>query len=77
MFGWKNWFGKHSSDIWNIAPLCLMWILWNEQNSRTFDISNFDWSCVCGLSSGNSLLSFRQMTPMEQLSSCIFSTIKD
>ncbi len=23
--GWRNWFGKHSSDVWNLAPLCVMW----------------------------------------------------
>jgi hypothetical protein len=22
-FGWWSWLGKHSSDIWNIVPLCL------------------------------------------------------
>uniref|UniRef100_A0A2N9IL89 Reverse transcriptase zinc-binding domain-containing protein n=1 Tax=Fagus sylvatica TaxID=28930 RepID=A0A2N9IL89_FAGSY len=25
LFGWRIWFGKHHSDIWNLAPLCLMW----------------------------------------------------
>ena len=24
LFGWWNWFGKHSSSIWNLAPLYLM-----------------------------------------------------
>lgn len=24
LFGWRNWFGKHSSDIWNVVPFCLM-----------------------------------------------------
>ena len=37
LFGWWNWLGKHSSDIWNIVPLYLMWILWWERNQRTFE----------------------------------------
>lgn len=24
LFGWRNWFGKYSSEIWNLDPLCLM-----------------------------------------------------
>lgn len=27
LFGWRNWVGKRSSDIWNLVPLCLMWTL--------------------------------------------------
>jgi hypothetical protein len=34
---WRNWFGKHSSAMWNLAPLYLMWLFWREQNSRTFE----------------------------------------
>ena len=37
LFGWYNWFGKHSSDIWNLVPLCLMWSLWQERNRRIFE----------------------------------------
>ena len=37
LFGWWNWLGKHSSDIWNIVHLCLMWILWWKRNQRTFE----------------------------------------
>jgi hypothetical protein len=37
LFGWFNGFGKHSSDIWNLVPLCLMWSLWQERNSRVFE----------------------------------------
>ena len=22
LFGWRNWFGKHHSHIWNLIPLC-------------------------------------------------------
>ena len=37
LFGWWNWFGKHSSSVWNLDPLCLMWCLWRERNWRTFE----------------------------------------
>lgn len=37
LFCWRNWFGKHSSDAWNLVLACLMWILWREQDSRMFD----------------------------------------
>ena len=36
LFGWWNWHGKHLSSIWNLAPLCLMWCLWREQNRWTW-----------------------------------------
>jgi hypothetical protein len=56
--GWRNWFGKHSLDVWNLVPLCMMWNIWLERNSRTsvdmespvsqitevFIGSIFDWS---------------------------------
>ena len=37
LFGWHNWFRKHSSDIWNLVPLCLMWTVWRERNRLTFE----------------------------------------
>ena len=37
LFGWWNWLGKHSSHIWNLVPLCLMWCIWRERNRRTFE----------------------------------------
>ena len=37
LFGWWNWLGKHLSNIWNLAPLCLMWCLWRERNRRMFE----------------------------------------
>ena len=63
LFEWRNWFRKHSSDVWNLVPLCLMWMLWQESNLRTFEdlesleicfielfaTSLFDWSRVWGL----------------------------
>jgi hypothetical protein len=71
-FGWRNWFGKHHSDIWNLAPLCLMWIVWLERNSRTFEdmqcstdqllekfvSSLFDWSRVWGFTTAVSVADF-------------------
>jgi hypothetical protein len=32
LFGWQNWFRKHSSDVWNLVHLCLMWTVWQERN---------------------------------------------
>ena len=28
LFGWWNWPEKHSSNIWNMVPACLMWLIW-------------------------------------------------
>ena len=43
LFGWWDWLWKHSSSIWNLAPLCVMWCLWRERNWRTFeDIDSSD-----------------------------------
>ena len=60
------------SSIWNLAPLCLMWCLWREQNRRTFEDMEssddqllasfngtlFDWSRTWGLTFSDSLLMF-------------------
>ena len=37
LFSWLNWLGKHSSYIWNLVPLCLMWCIWKECNRRMFE----------------------------------------
>ena len=72
LFGWWNWFGKHSSSIWNLVPLWLMWCIWRERNWRTFEGmkssddqllayfsgSLFDWFRAWGLTSGDSLPMF-------------------
>ena len=72
LFGWWNWFGKHSSQVWNLIPHCLMWTLWWEQNSRTFEdidhpvgrlievlfSSLFDWAKVWGLTASPSVGDF-------------------
>ena len=71
-FGWWNWFGKHSSSIWNLTPLCLMWCIWRERNWRTFEAGDksddqllanfsgslFDWSRAWGLTSSDSIPMF-------------------
>ena len=69
LFGWWNWLGKHSSNIWNLVSLCLMWCIWKEHNRQTFEDldrsddqllasftdSFFDWFRVWGLTSSLSL----------------------
>ena len=37
LFCWNHWFGKHSSNIWDLVPGCLMWTIWIEQNRRSFE----------------------------------------
>ena len=68
-FGWWNWLGKHSSYIWNLVPLYLMWCIQRERNRWTFEDldksddqllslfsgSIFDWARVWGLTSSDSL----------------------
>ena len=72
LFGWRNWFGKHHSCIWNIIPLCLMWLVWRERNARmfedmsrseaqlleTFANSLYDWSWIWGLTTTNTVFEF-------------------
>ena len=72
LFGWWNWLEKHSSQIWNLVPLCILWCIWKEQNEKTFEdlgSSNnqmlasfsgtlFEWSQAWGLKSSDSLPSF-------------------
>ena len=36
-FIWRNWFGKHLSTIWNMVPACLIWLVWQECNTRIFE----------------------------------------
>ena len=35
LFGWWNGLGRHESNVWNLVPLCLIWIVWKERNSHT------------------------------------------
>ena len=37
LFCWNHWLGKHDSDIWNLIPVCLMWTIWMERNSWSFE----------------------------------------
>uniref|UniRef100_A0A2N9I6K7 Symplekin n=1 Tax=Fagus sylvatica TaxID=28930 RepID=A0A2N9I6K7_FAGSY len=69
LYGWHNWFGKKSSDVWNLIPSCLMWTIWWERNSRTFEDKEtamdklleifigvlFDWSRAWGFTSSPSV----------------------
>ena len=35
---WQGRFGRHrNGDIWKVVPLCMMWCLWKERNSRCFE----------------------------------------
>jgi hypothetical protein len=52
--GWRNWFGKHYPDVWNLVPACVMWSLWRERNNRTFEdvelpVDKLIESCMCSL----------------------------
>jgi hypothetical protein len=72
LFSWWNGLGHHSSDVWNLVPLCLMWTIWKERNSRTFeDVSStdiqlrdcfasnlFEWSKVSGYSISLTITTF-------------------
>ena len=72
LFSWWNWLGKHSSNIWNLVPLCLMWCIWRERNQWTFENldrsddqmlafftgSLFYWPRAWRLTSSDSLSSF-------------------
>ena len=33
LFSWRNWLGTHSSNVWNMVPACLMWLIWKERNA--------------------------------------------
>ena len=37
LFCWFHWLGKHSSDIWDLVPGCLMWTIWSDQNRWAFE----------------------------------------
>ena len=42
--GWRNWFSKHSSAVWNLAPLCLMWICGASGITELLNMWKF-WEC--------------------------------
>ena len=37
LFAWSNCLGNFSSNVWNMIPVCLMWLIWRERNSRMFE----------------------------------------
>ena len=38
---WQGRFGRHRNGyIWIAVPLCLMWCIWKERNSRCFEDSD-------------------------------------
>ena len=72
VFCWSNWLGKFSSDIWNMVPGYLMWVVWMERNRRSFEAKEkllvqlqalyqstlFDWARCRGSSNCSSTLEF-------------------
>ncbi len=72
LFSWWNGLGRHASDIWNLIPFCLLWIVWLECNRRSFEDTSsldsqlwdyfastlFDWSRVCGFTSSPNVIDF-------------------
>ena len=71
IFGWRNWLGKHSSNIWNMVLACLMWLIWQECNNHTFDIVRstdllkpilvgtlFQWVRIWGFTQHSSIFDF-------------------
>jgi|UniRef100_A0A2N9JBP0 hypothetical protein len=72
LYGWYNCFGKTNSSVWNLVPLCLMWIVWRERNGLIFEDKDhsktklielffgtlFDWARVWGFTSAVSLADF-------------------
>jgi hypothetical protein len=70
--------GKHSSDIWNLVPICLLWTVWREPNRRMFeDLESsrtqflalfsstlFHWSCVWGFLDRKIIAEFIVFIPM-------------
>ena len=51
---WHQWLGKHNSEIWNLVLGCLMWIVWLEQNHRSFEdkeltLEELKILCQCSL----------------------------
>ena len=84
LFSWWNGLGCHPSDVWNLVPLCLMWTVWKERNSRTFEDGSstdiqlrdcfaanlFEWAKVAGYSTSSIVTAF-----ISDLSSISFDVI--
>lgn len=76
LFGWRNWFGRHSSDVWNLVLACIMWIVWKERNRHTFEdveilLEHLQSLLICTLLSWYRARGFSQYTSIiEFLYSC-------
>ena len=46
---WWNWLGSRTSNVWNMVPVCLMWLIWKERNARTFEETERLVDCVKSL----------------------------
>lgn len=71
---WENYLGIHPSSIWNMVPACLMWLIWRERNTLTFeDVEKsvdllksllvgtlFGWSHIWGFTQCISVFDFLQ-----------------
>ena len=72
LFARRNWLGTFSSNIWNMVPACLTWLIWEERSSQTFeDIERlvdllksllaktlFKWSRIWGFTHSISMFGF-------------------
>ena len=72
LFSWYHWLGKHSSNIWDLVPGCLMWTIWTKWNRRPFEDEEktvvqllefcqwtlFDWSRYWSFLDCSTLLDF-------------------
>ena len=36
LFTGRTWLGNYTSNVWNMVPMCLMWLVWKERNAQTF-----------------------------------------
>ena len=80
LFCQYHWLGKHSCDIWDLVPACLMWTIWTEWNCRSFEDEEkmvvqllehcqrtlFDWSRCWGYSDCSTLLDFLSSISINQ-----------
>ena len=71
---WENYLGIHSSSVWNMVSACLMWLIWREWNTCTFeDVEKsidllksllvgtlFEWSRIWGFMQCISVFDFLQ-----------------
>ena len=65
LFAWRNCLGNYSSNVWNMVPAYLMWLVWKECNAQTFEPLKtslartlFEWSRIWGLTHCISLSGF-------------------